>query len=141
MMKVMTAERGGGVSDVAAAAGQEALIVSLAYFQAWTGKDFDRAMTFVADDIVCDAPSGTFEGAEAFRGFMEPFTTIVTRAELIAAFGDQWTAVLIYDTDTMPVAHAPGAECHTVTNGKINHITIIFDRQPFTEARAAAGPG
>jgi hypothetical protein len=62
-------------------------------------------------------------------------------AELIAAFGDDHTALLMYDTDTVPVQHAPGAECHRVQNGKITRITIIFDRQPFTEARAAAKPG
>lgn len=121
------------------AAGQGAVEVSLAYYEAWTGKDFDRAMTFIADDVVCDAPGGRLDGAEAFRGFMGPFAKIVTRAELIAAFGDQQTAVLIYDTDTVPVLHAPGAECHTVKDGKVTHVTIIFDRQPFTEARAASG--
>lgn len=97
-------------------------------------------MTFVADHIVCEAPAGRLEGTEAFRGFMEPFTKIVTRAELVGAFGDDRTTLLMYDTDTVPVPHAPGAECHRVANGKITHIMIIFDRQPFTEARAAAGP-
>lgn len=116
-----------------------ALQVSLAYYQAWTAKDFDEAMTFVADDIVCDAPAGRLEGAEAFRGFMEPFTRLVTRAQLMAAYGDERTALLMYDTDTVPVQHAPGAEFHQVVNGKITHIMIIFDRQPFTDARAAAG--
>lgn len=129
------------MSDGAAATGQIPLEVSLAYYHAWTAKDFDRAMTLIADDIVCDAPSGTLEGAAAFRAFMEPFTTIVTRAELMAAFGDDETALLMYDTDTVPVQHAPGAECHTVEDGKITHITIIFDRQSFTEARAAAPSG
>lgn len=121
------------------AGGNNALQVSLAYYRAWTAKDFDEAMTFVADDVVCDAPPGRLEGAQAFRGFMEPFTMIVTRAELIAAFGDDRTALLMYDTDTVPVQHAPGAEWHSVDNGKITHITIIFDRQPFTDARAVAG--
>lgn len=125
------------MSDVAG--GRDALQVSLAYYRAWTADNFDEAMTFVADDIVCDAPAGRLEGAEAFRGFMEPFTTIVTRVDLIAAFGDDHTALLMYDTDTVPVRHAPGAECHRVDNAKITHITIIFDRQPFTEARAATG--
>lgn len=118
-----------------------ALHTSLAYYQAWTGKDFDRALTFIAGDIVCDAPSGRLAGLQAFREFMEPFTKIVTRAELIAAFGDERTALLMYDTGTVPVKHAPGAEYHIVESGKITHITIIFDRQPFTEARAAAAPG
>jgi hypothetical protein len=123
----------------AGAPAQEALATSLAYYHAWTAKDFDRAMSLIADDIVCDSPGGRLTGADAFRGFMEPFTKIVTRTELIAAFGNQRTALLMYDTDTVPVSHAPGAECHTVENGKITHVTIIFDRQPFTEARAAAG--
>jgi hypothetical protein len=47
----------------------------------------------------------------------------------------------MYDTDTVPVAHAPGAECHHVEDGKITRVTIIFDRQPFTQARAAAASG
>jgi hypothetical protein len=116
-----------------------ALDVSLAYYRAWTGKDFDRAMTFIADDVVCDAPAGEIRGAEAFRAFMEPFSRIVTKHELIAAFGDERSALMMYDTDTVPVSHAPGAECHTVDGGRITHVTIIFDRQPFTEARKAAG--
>jgi ketosteroid isomerase-like protein len=33
-----------------------ALSVALAYYHAWTGKDIDRAMTHVADDVVCEAP-------------------------------------------------------------------------------------
>jgi hypothetical protein len=131
---------GGDMSDVSTG-GQDALQVSLAYYRAWTAKDFARAMTFIADDIVCDTPGGKLKGAEAFRAFMEPFTTIVTRAELIASFGDERTAMLMYDTDTVPVPHAPGAEFHQVEQGKITRITIIFDRQPFTEARVAAQRG
>ena len=64
-----------------------ALKVSLAYYEAWTGHDFERAMTYIADDIVCEAPAGELRGAQAFRGFMGPFTEILTRANLIAAFG------------------------------------------------------
>ena len=35
-----------------------ALRTALAYYQAWTDHDLDRAMTYSADDIVCDAPAG-----------------------------------------------------------------------------------
>jgi ketosteroid isomerase-like protein len=116
-----------------------ALQTALAYYTAWTSKDMDGAMSVIAEDVVCESPSGRLEGAEAVRDFMEPFTRILVRAELIAAFGDEQTALLMYDTDTQPVPHAPAAECHTVNDGKITHLTIIFDRQPFTEARQAAG--
>lgn len=115
-----------------------ALDTALAYYRAWTSQDFDQAMTHIAEDIVCDAPAGRIEGTEAFRAFMGPFAQILTHSDLIAAFGDENTALLMYDTDTVPVKNAPGAECHTVQDGKITHIRIVFDRAPFEAARSAA---
>ncbi|MGH3928614.1 MAG: nuclear transport factor 2 family protein [Pseudonocardiaceae bacterium] len=100
--------------------------------------DVELAMTHIAEDIVCQAPAGRLEGAEAFRGFMGPFSQILTMSSLIAAFGDDTTAALMYDTDTVPVPDAPGAECLTVRNGKISHLRIIFERVPFEAARHAA---
>ncbi len=114
-----------------------ALDVALSYHHAWTGKDFEKAMTYVADDIVCHAPSGRLSGAEAFRGFMGPFTRILTGSALLAAFGDETTALLMYDTATLPVASAPGAELVTVREGKIVELRIVFDRAPFDAARAS----
>ncbi|MBF6606854.1 MAG: nuclear transport factor 2 family protein [Chloroflexi bacterium] len=117
-----------------------ALETALAYHRAWTSHDFERAMTYIAEDIVCLAPAGRLDGAEAFRGFMGPFVEILTSSNLIAAFGDDQTAVLMYDADTVPVMDAPGAECLTVRDGRITHMRIIFDRLPFDSARRAA-PG
>jgi ketosteroid isomerase-like protein len=116
-----------------------ALETALAYFRAWTGKDFDRAMTFIAADVVCDAPAGRLEGAEAYRGFMGPFVEILVDAELLGAFGDDETAMVMYDTRTVPVASAPGAELVRVRDGRIVYSRFLFDRLPFEEARRTAG--
>lgn len=115
--------------------GAAALETALAYHRAWTNGDFDAAMTYVANDIVCLAPSGRLAGAEAFRSFMGPFAQMLTRSELLAAFGDDTTAVLMYDADTIAVSGAPAAECLTVVDGRIAHMRIIFDRTPFEAAR------
>lgn len=115
-----------------------ALRTVLAYYHAWTGHDLDLAMSYVASDIVCDAPAGRLEGAAAYRGFMGPFVQILTGATLIAAFGDDTTALIMYDTETVPVKSAPGAECVTVADGKITYSRFIFDRAPFEAARRAA---
>src|SRR4051812_50013416 len=64
-----------------------ALRVALAYHRAWTGKDLDLAMTYVADDVVCDAPAGPIEGAAAYRQFMAPFVRMLVDATLIGAYG------------------------------------------------------
>ncbi|MGY4643657.1 hypothetical protein ACVW07_001490 [Cellulomonas sp. URHB0016] len=68
---------------------------------------------------------------------MGPFAAMTTRTEVLAAFGDDETAVLLYDTGSTLVAHAPGAERVHVVDGRITRMTIVFDRLPFVEARAA----
>jgi SnoaL-like protein len=114
------------------------LQAALGYYDAWTSKDIDRAMIYIAEDIVCEAPAGRIEGAEAYRAFMAPFVQILQRAEMIAAFGDERRALIMYDTETLPVRSAPAAECVTVEGGKITHSWFIFDRAPFEAARRAA---
>ena len=113
--------------------------VALAYHRAWTGGDMDKAMTYIADDIICDAPAGRIEGAAAYHAFMAPFVQILRRAQLLGAFGDERTAVVVYDTETVPVKSAPGAECVTVRDGRITYSRFIFDRLPFEEARRRDG--
>jgi ketosteroid isomerase-like protein len=116
-----------------------ALQVALAYYQAWTGRDVEAAMRHLADDVVCDAPAGRIQGVQAYRQFLGPFAQVLLGAELLAAFGDETKAVLVYDTRTPPVASAPGAECLTVRDGRIVHNRFIFDRLPFEVARRAGG--
>lgn len=113
-----------------------ALEVALAYFQAWTGHNVERALTLVSSEIVCDAPSGRLEGPVALRAFIEGFAQIVTDARIIAAFGDDHTALIMYDTATVPVPSAPAAEAMTVESGRITRIHMVFDRAPFDAARA-----
>ena len=117
-----------------------ALRVALAYHQAWTSQDLDRALSYVADDLVCDAPAGRLEGRAAYRDFLEPFARMLISSTLLAAFGDETTALMMYDTRSALVAGGPGAECLTVTNGLITYNRFIFDRVPFAAARAAACP-
>ncbi len=120
------------------AARGNALDVAQRYYEAWTSKNMDAAMELVADDIVCDAPAGRLHGAAEFRAFLEPFTGILLEAHLLAAFGDESNALIMYDTRTIPVTSAPAAELLTVENGLIVANTFIFDRAPFDAARAAA---
>jgi ketosteroid isomerase-like protein len=115
--------------------GSPALRVALAYYDAWTSKDLDGAMSYVSKDIVCEAPPGRLEGADAYREFMAPFVEILRDTNMIAAFGDDETAMVMYDTETVPVKSAPGAECVTVRDGKIVHSWFVFDRSPFEAAR------
>ena len=115
-----------------------ALAVARAYHDAWTGGDLDRAMAYIDPGIVCDAPAGRLVGADAYRAFRAPFVRILRGTRLLAAFGDDETAVVMYDTETVPVRSAPGAECVTVRDGRIVYSRFLFDRLPFEQARQAA---
>lgn len=117
----------------------DALRIALAYYEAWTAKDLDAAMAYVADDIVCDAPAGRIEGVAAYRAFLTPFAGMLIGATLIAAHGDDDQAVIMYDTATTLVASGPGAECLTVRDGRIVASRFLFDRLPFEQARRAHG--
>lgn len=119
-----------------------ALQIALSHHRAWTGKNLDAAMEYLADDVVCDAPAGRIDGVQAYRDFLAPFAErLLIRTELIAAFGDDSTAVLVYDAETIPAKSAPAAECVTVRDGKIVYNRFIFDRTPFDEfRRRQAGP-
>jgi hypothetical protein len=113
-----------------------ALQTTLGYFDAWTGGDIDNALTYISPEITCDTPNGPIAGPADFARFMGPFAGSLVSSHLLAAFGDEHTALIMYDTTTALVADAPGAELHTVSAGLITSIKIIFDRQPFVEARA-----
>ncbi len=109
----------------------QALATAQAYHQAWTSHNLDQAMTYIADDVTCDAPGGRISGAQEYRNFLGGFMTQLTGVETVAAFGDDTTAVLFYYPHTAHVSHAPTAECFTVADGKISRNVLVFDRPSF----------
>jgi hypothetical protein len=67
------------------------------------------------------------------------FVQMLKDSMLVAAFGDEEKAIVMYDTATVLVPSAPGAEWVTVKDGKITRSLFIFDRAPFDAARKAKG--
>jgi hypothetical protein len=108
-----------------------ALATALAYHKAWTSQNLDQAMTYVADDITCDAPGARITGTNQYRDFLGGFMTQLTGVETVASFGDDTTAMLFYYPLTAQVTDAPTAECFTVTGGKITRSVLVFDRLSF----------
>jgi len=109
------------------------------YFEKWTAKDLDGAMAMLSDDFVSHTPSGRVEGPKAYAEFLRGFVQILTGAHIIAVFGDEYTALMYYDTSSAPVPDGPGAEWFRVEDGVIVEGRIVFDRLPFEAARAAQG--
>ena len=117
-----------------------ALDTALAYHRAWTTNDLETAWRLLADDVECLAPPGRLVGVEAVKGFMGPFAASLTTCQLLAAHGDEYQALLMYDASNPAVASAPASELCTVRDGQIVALRIIFDRLPFALARGEVQP-
>lgn len=115
-----------------------ALQTALAYYDAWRRRDHSTAMHVVADDVVAETPFGRLEGAAALHQSETEFANILTGATLIASFGDQDTALLLYNTHTLPVPSVLSAKYFVIEDGEITAIKGLFDRSVFAEAQGAS---
>ncbi|MEV6243590.1 nuclear transport factor 2 family protein [Lentzea sp. NPDC051838] len=102
------------------------------FVRAWTSGDVDKALSLLAPDVVCEAPSGRFEGVDRYREFLSRFVSMVTSASVIDVLGDGNRAVAVYTTDTPFVQDFRGIDHFTVENGSITHIISVFDRLPMS---------
>lgn len=117
-----------------------ALQTALAYYDAWRNRDHGTAMNVVADNVVCETPFGPVDGAAALHQGETGFAQMLTGATLIASFGDDTTALLLYRTHTLPVKSVLSAKYFTVENGKITSMKGIFDTGVFARAQSEAVP-
>lgn len=105
--------------------------IAKAYVNAIANKDIDKIISMSAADVTCTSPLGQIQGIAAFRGFQEGFAKMIKKVTVIAVFGNDDHAVVVYDADTHPVANAVVAEHLVVKNGKIAATRVIYDATPF----------
>jgi ketosteroid isomerase-like protein len=109
-----------------------ALDLVLSYHRAWTCGDIDRAMTRVAEDIVCHAPGQDLVGKDAYRAFLANFAPLLTGLTDVASVADDDNhVILFYYPHTSTTSAAPAAEYFTVQDGAIVENLLVFDRLSF----------
>lgn len=111
--------------------GSTALETVLDNHRAWTSGDIDRAMTYVADDIVCHAPGADLTGKGPYRGFLAGFAPSLTGLTDVASFTDGEHVALFYYPHTAATSTAPAAEYFTVRGEAIVASVLVFDRLSF----------
>jgi hypothetical protein len=92
------------------------LDVALAFTKAWTSRDMDTAAGFVADDVVFDGPS---KGAKPYLDRLHKLAHSITEVEMIAAYGKDDQALIMYDLHTGHDGTLTFVKCLTVQDGKI----------------------
>lgn len=116
---------------------QTPLAIGLAFTHAWTSHDMDTAAGYIAKDITFDGPMNHTMGVKAYMEALTRFANTVTGLKILAAFGDDQQALIMYDVTTAPFGPIPSAELLTVKDGKIQADRLIFDTYTLRNAAAS----
>jgi ribonuclease BN (tRNA processing enzyme) len=111
--------------------GSKAVKIAKTYIEAIASKNVDTIISVSADDVVCTSPIGRIAGTQKFREFQDGFAQMIKKVTVLAAYGDDEQAVIVYSADTHPVPNAVVAELIKVKNGKIASTEVIYDATPF----------
>jgi hypothetical protein len=101
--------------------------VALAFTKAWTSRDMDTAAKYVGDDVVFEGPMAQTTGAKVYFEGLSGLAKTVKSVKVIAAYGDESHALIMYDLQTEPFGTLTCAKHFTVRDGKIQRDKLTFD--------------
>ncbi|WOA54640.1 nuclear transport factor 2 family protein [Dickeya solani] len=116
------------------------LEIARTYVTAMAKKDVETIISITADNVVCTSPIGQTTGIERFQAFQEGFARMITNLTVLAIYGDDEQAVVVYDVETHPVPHSVVAELIKVRDGKLASTEVIYDATPFAAYMASVQP-
>lgn len=111
-----------------------------AFLEVWTSHDMEAAATYLADDVSFDSPTSHSDGKEAYMRGLSTFARVVTGVRILAAFGDDTQALIMYDLATALFGSLISAELLTFRDGKIAADVLTFDTFPIRTAPPAQPP-
>ncbi|HEX6522804.1 MAG TPA: nuclear transport factor 2 family protein [Streptosporangiaceae bacterium] len=114
---------------------QDTAAVIRGYYDAWTSKEFDQAVSLLAPDLTVEVPVNDYPDTGSFATALEGFGSRIQWVELLAAMSAGKEGMLLYDMDVQGLGMLRVAEHFTVENGKITGIRQVHD----TAALRAAG--
>lgn len=116
------------------------LTICRAFLEAWTSHDMDAAARYVAEDVRFDGPIQHSTGIELYMDGLIPFAQTVTGLTILAAFGDDKSALIVHEVTTAPFGTVTMAELFTVKSGKIQAHRATFDTYELRRAGADQAP-
>lgn len=118
----------------------KALDIARTYVAAMAKKDVETIISISAEHVVCTSPIGQITGIERFQAFQEGFARMITNLTVLAVYGDDEQAVVVYDAETHQVPHSVVAELIKVRDGKLASTEVIYDATPFAAYMASVQP-
>jgi len=100
-----------------------------AFTEAWTSRDMDTAARYIADDVVFDGPLGHTVGKKAYIEGLNGIAQAValTGVKIIATFGDDSQALIMYELLTGRFGALTCAKLFTIRDGTIQTDRLTFD--------------
>ena len=118
-----------------------ALDVARAYLTALDNHDVATAARYLAENVVFDSPIQHHTSTKTLLPSLTAFGEIQTGdIQMIAAFGDQDQALVLFDVPTGPFGALRTAVHYTVRDGKIQTANPVFDATAINTAQAAQAP-
>ena len=111
-----------------------------AFTEAWTHHDMETAASYVGEDATFDSPRFHLVGKRAYLDALAAFARTITAATVLAAFGDESQALIMYETTIGQAPALTNIELLTFRDGKIaTHVGTsgtLKIRQAASEATA-----
>ena len=111
-----------------------ALNIAMEYFRAWNSKDFEKAADLLSDAPSFEMPINHYDCKEGFLQALEFTANAASEVKLLAEFGDDREAILLYDFNFEPVGKFRIAEHFKIENDKIVLIRHIHDTHALRQA-------
>ncbi|HYZ56258.1 MAG TPA: nuclear transport factor 2 family protein [Streptosporangiaceae bacterium] len=120
---------------------QDTPAIIRAYYEAWTAKDFDRAVSLLAHGLTVEVPVNEYPDTGSFAAALKTFGSMTTKTELLSAMSAGTEGMLLYDMDVQGLGTLRVAEHFTVDDGKITRIRPAGVRAGISPHRATGRGG
>lgn len=117
------------------AADSTPVAVARAFTEAWTSHDLELAASYVAEDVIFDGPLGHTDGKQEYMKGIGGLASIVTGLSILAAYGDEERALIMYELTTRQFGVLTCAKLLTMRDGKILNDRLTFDSHDMKKAR------
>lgn len=112
----------------------DALTTARTYHDAWTGKDFAKAIELLSPELAVEVPINDYPTTESFAEALTRFGGMARRVDLLAAMGADDEAMLLYDMDVEGLGTLRVVEHFTVAGDTIVRLRQVHDTAPLRTA-------
>jgi len=111
--------------------------IATEFITAFAERDAPRIQQLLADDVHFQSPLSTLDGRQSVVAAIIGFAQAVDSVDIIAALGDETSAMIMYDMHTGPFGTLRTVDYLTLRDGAITSDFLVFDTHPVRSGTSA----